>query len=426
MSVRLLHAGLIYAVANVLAAAVPFLLLPVLTRALTPAQYGQVVSFFILVPVCSAVAGLGLQSAVGVRWLDTSRGDPRGHTAAAVLLAFGSTALAAALAVAAAPLIGVELAPALCALAAVTAGAATLQAIRFAVWQSQGQPIPAAMLQVAAALLNMGLSLIAVLLLDGGGTGRILGASAAVGLIGLFSVGSLYRTACCARPTARDTRALLRFGVPLVPHTLAGAVLASADRFVVAGHLGSGQLGVYGAASQLGLIVNVLTDAATKAFAPTMYRMLAKGTPRQRLRLVALAYLSVPAWVLVALAVWGLLVAAGPWLLGERYQPALDLAPWFLLGGAIGGVYLNVAGLFFFTSRTEWLGAATLSACLVALLIAPWAVASLGTTGGAMAYCAAQATLLAAAWLLSRRVAPMPWHRPNLALRVLWRSRARA
>jgi O-antigen/teichoic acid export membrane protein len=426
MSVRLLHAGLVYAVANVLAAAVPFLLLPILTRALTPAQYGQVVSFFILVPVCSAVAGLGLQSAVGVRWLDTSRGDPRSHTATAVLLAFGSTALAATLAATLAPLVGVELAPALCALAAINAGAMSLQAVRFAVWQSQGRPMPAAMLQVAAALLNMSLSLVAVLVLEGGGTGRILGASAAVGLIAFFSVVSLYRTACCARPTVLDATALLRFGAPLLPHTLAGAVLASADRFAVAGQLGSGPLGVYGAASQLGLIVNVLTDAATKAFAPMMYRMLAEGTPRQRLRLVAVAYLSLPTWVLVALAVWGLLLAAGPWLLGHRYQPALDLAPWFLLGGAIGGVYLNVAGLFFFTSRTEWLGAATLAGCLVALFVAPWAVSSLGTTGGAIAYCAAQATLLVAAWQLSRRVAPMPWHRPNLALRVLWRSRGRA
>jgi O-antigen/teichoic acid export membrane protein len=426
MSGRLLRAGLVYAGANVLAAAVPFLLLPILTRALAPDQYGQVVSFSILVPVCSALAGLGLQSAVGVRWLDRASGDPRRYTATAVVLTFGSTAGAGVLAMLLAPLAGVALAPWLCFLAAVSAGAATLQAIRFAVWQSLDRPLPAAGLQVTGALLNMALSLLAVLWLDGGGVGRIVGATIAVTVVALASVASLHRTASLGRPNRGDALALLRFGAPLVPHTLAGAVLASADRFAVAGQLGSAPLGVYGAAAQLGMLVNVVTDAAMKALSPTFYRMLAGRTLRQRLRLVAVTYLSVPAWMLLAALMWGALLLGGPWLLGPQYVDALDLAPWFLFGGAISGVYLAVSTLFFFTGRTEWLGAATVATAGLAMLIAPLCVARLGVHGGGLAYCAAQAVFLALAWQLSRRVSPMPWASPRLALRLLWRRRRAA
>ena len=77
MLVQLLRSGAIYGLANVMAAGVPFLLLPVLTRALSPAEYGEVVSFFMLVSVSAALAGLSLHGAVGVRWLDASRGDPK-------------------------------------------------------------------------------------------------------------------------------------------------------------------------------------------------------------------------------------------------------------------------------------------------------------------------------------------------------------
>lgn len=422
---KVVRAGLIYAFANVLAAGVPFLLLPVLTRTLTPAEYGEVVSFFMLVPVCAAVAGLSLHGAVGVRWLDLRRGDPRSYTATAVALAFASSAVAALLSALAAPRVGIELPASLCALAAVSAGATALQGMRFAVWQSAGSALPAAALQVTSATLNVALSLVAVLWLHGGGTGRILGASIAVAAVAVFSVFSLHRARCLDRPTRADARALLRFGLPLVPHTLAGAVLASADRFAVAGQLGSGPLGVYGAASQLGLIVNVMADAATKAYTPVMYRMLGQPSARNRLRLVGVAYLSVPVWIGVALLVWIALVLAGPWLLGPKYLQAIDLSVWFLLGGAASGVYLQLAGLFFFTGRTEWLGLATLLACAAALVVAPWAVAHKGVAGGAMAYLGAQSALVLAAWMLSQHQVPMPWRSPRLALRVLWRGALR-
>ena len=417
----LVRAGLIYTAANVLAAGVPFLLLPVLTRALRPAEFGQVVSFFMLVPVCAAVAGLSLHGAVGVRWLNAQAGSRTSYTATAVVLAFSSSALAAVVAGLLAPAAAIELEPALCALAAVAAGATALQGMRFAVWQSAGRALPAATLQVASATLNVALSLFAVLVLHAGGTGRILAASIAMIAVAFFSVLSLYRDACLTRPTLADANALLRFGLPLMPHTLAGAVLASADRFAVAGQLGSGPLGVYGAASQLGLIVNVIADAATKAYTPVMYRLLGRRSARDRLRLVAVAYLSVPCWAMLALGVWVALTFSGTWLLGPQYRDAIDLSLWFLLGGAAGGVYLQLAGLFFFTGRTEWLSASTLVACGVALLLSPWAVARLGTSGGGMAYLAAQVALALAAWLLSQRLVPMPWFAPRLALRVLRR-----
>ena len=136
MMTGIVRSGVIYGVANVVSAGVPFLLLPILTRVLTPAQYGEVVSFYMLVAICASVAGLGLHSAVGVRWLDPSKGDPRRYTGSALLLTFVTTALAAALSATLAPRLGIDLDAGVCALAAVVAGAATLQGMRFAVWQA--------------------------------------------------------------------------------------------------------------------------------------------------------------------------------------------------------------------------------------------------------------------------------------------------
>ena len=187
--------------------------------------------------------------------------------------------------------------------------------------------------------------------------------------------------------------------------------------------MGAGLLGIYGVASQLGLVINVLADAVMKAYTPTMYRLLNRNSLRSRLRVVAFTYLSGPAWLSVALGIWALLWAFGGLLLGERFVQAIDLTIWFLLGGAVTGVYFNFAGLLFFSGRTEWISLATISASALAITMAPSAVAHFGLVGAAATYLMAQVMLLAVAWILSARVAPMPWNRPILALRVLARRR---
>lgn len=62
----LASSGALYGMANALSAAVPFILLQVLTRALTPGDYLIVVDFFLLVAIASSVAGFNVHGATEV------------------------------------------------------------------------------------------------------------------------------------------------------------------------------------------------------------------------------------------------------------------------------------------------------------------------------------------------------------------------
>ena len=75
MASGLLRSSAIYGVANALSAGVPFLLLPILTRALAPSEYGVVVSFFLVVSLSTSLAGLNVHSAVSVKWFDRTGQD---------------------------------------------------------------------------------------------------------------------------------------------------------------------------------------------------------------------------------------------------------------------------------------------------------------------------------------------------------------
>jgi O-antigen/teichoic acid export membrane protein len=422
---KLLRAGAIYAVANVISAGVPFLLLPILTRALSPADYGMVINFFLLVTLSTSLAGLSVNGAVSVDWFKRDAMDFPRLVGTALALASGSTLVCGLLLLGSALVFHspLDLPYRFWFLAAVNAGATVIIGVRAALWQSQGGALRAASLQVVAAVLNVSLSLVCVFALSLGGEGRIYGSVASAVLCASVAAWLLFANGDAKWAAASgDLGRLLRFGVPLIPHALASALIVTADRLSISSLLGREAIGIYGTAAQIGMAMTILGDALVKAGSPWMFGQMAAKSAKSRLRVVGATYALVPVWLLIALVLWLVFKATGSWLLGARYAPAIDLSIWFLVGGAASAIYFNIAGLFFFTSKTEWLSLATLGTAAVAIAIAPPLARSYGLTGGALAFLAVQLCALLACWLLSVWVQPMPWHRPMLALRVLRES----
>jgi O-antigen/teichoic acid export membrane protein len=379
------------------------------------------VAFYALVAICMAIAGLSLHSIVAVKWLDRSRAQsPASYTGTAIWLSLGSTILAVVASATVAPRF-YGLSPAICACAAALAGANALQAMRFGVWQSREMPMKAGGLQVSSAVLNISASLIGVIALEYGASGRIGGATLAGLAIAIFSIYSLRSDGSAVRPQQSETWALLRFGIPLMPHVLAGAMLGNIDRIAISSVIGPKELGIYGTAAQLGAVMSVLADAAVKAYTPLMYRLLSRRTTRARLSVVGLTYLSIPAWFASALLLWLFFRLIGPLLLGADFHAAIDFSIWFFAAGALTGIYLNIAGLFFFAGKTEWLSLATMTSACASLLLTTQAVVHYGVTGAAAAFVSSQAIMLGLAWVLSTRTQPMPWGQPVLAVRTFLR-----
>jgi O-antigen/teichoic acid export membrane protein len=233
MTFKFLRAGAIYTAGNAISAGVPFLLLPVLTRALSPGDYGMVVSFFVLVTFTTSLAGLNVHSAVAVKWFERAKFDFARLVGTALCLATVSTLICGALLLMCAPILKskLELPTQFWFLAALQTGGNVVLGIRTALWQSQAKAIPAASLQVCAAVLNVTLSLLAVFTLHLGGAGRIMGSVCASMVGALLAVFLLMRDRTVRfAPGGEDLRALLRFGLPLIPYAITAALLATADR----------------------------------------------------------------------------------------------------------------------------------------------------------------------------------------------------
>jgi O-antigen/teichoic acid export membrane protein len=402
----------VYTGANVLNAGIPFLLLPVLTRVLSPTDYGTIAMFGIVVTIMGAFTGLSVHGAVGVRYfqLDQER-MPSYVGACLVILIMSSAAVFCAVAIGRPPLEMITHVPGDWLMVAVLVSSAQVVInIRLSLWQVQHKAIRYGAFQISQSLLNAGLSLFLILRLGMAWEGRVLGQAAAVIAFMFIALFLLFRRAETSWPTnTSDARDALKFGVPLIPHVIGGLLIVTTDRFMITNMLDVGQAGIYMVALQLGMVLGLLTDSFNRAYAPYLMGALVTEDPARDRQIVRGTY-----FYFIVVTVLGLLLGlTAPKLLGilvgEKFRAAAGAVLYVAMGYAFGGMYYMVANYIFFMSKTGSLALVTFASGVFNIFATYFLVKLNGVIGAAQAFMLSQAMIFFSTWWLAQRVRPMPW-----------------
>ena len=174
----LVSGALVYLGANILNALIPFLLLPVLTRYLLPAEYGEVAIFQVLLSALIGIVGLSVAGAAGRKFYDSEHDEAELAEFIAsclqVLLASGCLVLLFAIVFADTLKQWLGLGMHWIIWAIIVAGASGVTQLRLSQWQVRRQPRQFGVFQVGQSALNFGLSVVLVVGLLLGAEGRIV------------------------------------------------------------------------------------------------------------------------------------------------------------------------------------------------------------------------------------------------------------
>lgn len=416
MSIKSLFSGsAVYLLANLASAALPFALLPVLTRFLGPEEYGVVAMFQAFVAGLGAVVGFGVVGAIARKNYDddSGRNQLRDFIGICIQLTLASGLLA---------LVGVilfhqqinkwlDLDLRWAITAVVVATATVLVQIRLSQWQVKGEALRYALLQTAQSGLAVVFSLVAVVAWTMGAEGRIWAIALAILTAALAALMLLHRDGLL-RLRVRNliyTKEALAFGLPLLPHTIGGFLLFSADRFVINANLGLSDAGVYAVAVQLVSVMSMVFGAVNNAYVPWLFQRLKDNVPTEKLRIVRYTYI----WFgLIILSVVCAFLLGPPivvLIVGDEFAAAGSVIGWLALSQAFVGMYLMVTNYIFFSKRTVYLSFATLLPGVINLVLLPFMVVSYGLKGAAGAACIANGLMFAVTWWLAARLHPMPW-----------------
>lgn len=416
MSIKALLSGsAVYLLANLASAVLPFAMLPVLTRYLGPAEYGVVAIFQALVAGLGAVVGFGVVGAISRKYYDaeSSPHQLRDFIGTCIQITVASGLLALVGVVMFRGQIGEWLGLDLrwTTLAVAVATATVLVQIRLSQWQVKGEAVRYAVLQTGQSGLAVVLSLLAVVAWATGAEGRILAIALAICMSALVAIWLLNRDGLLRLRFWNFSHAkeALAFGLPLMPHTVGGFLLFSADRFVITANLGLSDAGVYAVAAQLISVMGMVFGAVNNAYVPWLFQRLKDDVPAEKRQIVRYTY----AWFGLIILCVGCVFLLGPSLTvliaGEEYVGAGEVIGWLALSQAFVGMYLMVTNYIFFSKRTIYLSFSTLLSGLINLVLLPFMVMSYGLKGAAGAACIANGLQFILTWWLASRLHPMPW-----------------
>jgi O-antigen/teichoic acid export membrane protein len=402
----------IYTFSNFAVAGVPFLLMPILTRTLSPEAYGSVAMFSVVVSLLAVCVGLNVHGAVMVRFFDRGAFCMADYVTSCLLILAASTAVVGIGVFLFADLI--ERATALplpwLLVAALVAAFQFVVQTQLVLWQASKQPRKYGILRVGQAGSDGLVSVVLVVVLALSWEGRLAGMAVAWGLAAAAALWLMAREGWVARaPSVACARDALRYGVPLLPHALGALLLGMADRFLVTNLMDVGSTGVYVVAVQIGMVLGIAADAFNRAFAPWLMETLQQASQERKLQIVQYTYFYFGA-ILTGAAVGTVLA---PYLLGvlvgPRYQAVAPIVGYILFGNAFMGMYYMVTNYVFIARRTELLSGLSLVVGAATTALNWYLITHRGITGAAQAFMVGQALLFIGTWLVANHCYQMPW-----------------
>lgn len=403
-----------------LARGLAFLLLPLYTRYLSPAQYGIVA----LTVTCTVVLGmlypLGLRGAVSRTYYESGTVEERKERVGTLWIAMLVFAAVLALALdrigqslAAAALPEVPFHPYL-RLAVWTAFLGVLGIVPLVLLQAQGRAVAYVLLTLWTALTTTAAT-VWLVVRGGGAQGYLQGALIGAGLA---AIPYLSLTIQQIRPVIRMNILMpaLAFSLPLVPHTLAGWALEMSDRAILARLLPLHDVGVYSLGYQLGAAMGLVTTAFNAAWVPFLFSTLKDEGEKAHPKLARVVTYYAIALCFIGLG-WSLLTEHTVTLIaGPEFRDAYRITPWVVGGYVFAGFYLIPTNLLFWRRRTQVIPLVTLAAGAVNVGLNLWLVPRYGAIAAAWSTLVAYAVLLILTWRSAQRLHPFPYEYRRLGL----------
>ncbi len=404
----------VYTISTFFNAGLPFLLLPILSHYLLPAEYGLVAMFILLQNIAYPLVSLNVSTAIGKRkYYDESETDYGTYIGNSILLSLWAFIVVAVLFIPFRNLIAEATSvPVLWIyVAIITAWFYGIIQIRLTLWQFKEMPKKFAIMQVAYTLAKLLVSLLLVVLFTYGWEGRVFSIFISTLFLGIYSFYLLKKQEGISFNFKKENIVhAFKYGAPIIPHALAGFAIAYTDRIMINSMISLEMMGLYSVAYQLSSVFGIATTAFNMAFIPWLYKNLKISTtnPENSHQVVRVTYLTMIALV-VAFVV---LIFALPFaysLLSDGYSGSQTFLFYLLLGFMFNGMYYLFCNYLFYTEKTAKISLITILSAIINIPLTYWLIKKNGALGAAQATVLVNMCTFIGTWIIAQSEFPMPW-----------------
>ncbi|PHM68341.1 lipopolysaccharide biosynthesis protein [Xenorhabdus sp. KJ12.1] len=411
---KLLKGASIYLVSNILNAAIPFLLLPILTRYLSHEEYGQIAIFQTILTGINTFIGLNTIEATTRKYFDTNKNDNllREFNGSCLQILFISSLMIIILALFFKGNLDFFSIPANWIITAVIISIFNfIISLRLVQWQIRNKAKSFGILQLTNSLVNMSLTLVLAIYMKQGAQGRIDAQLITSLTIASISLLLIYRDNLVTIISWNwlNIKEALKFGLPLLPHNIGVFIISSIDRFFITQKLGIAETGIYMVAVQLSSSLAIVFNSLYQAYIPWLFERLKRNNQNEKKTIVKNTYIY---FILLIIAA-ALSFITGPFFViliaGEKYSSVSNIIGWLCLGQIFGGMYLIMSGYIYYSKKTSNFAFITLFSGSINIILLYLFIDSFGLLGAAVSYAITKFIQFIIVFLISKKITDMPW-----------------
>ena len=273
--------------------------------------------------------------------------------------------------------------------------------IALTVFRARGAPVRYAMASVAQFLMAVSLNILFVAGLNKGVEGVLYSELITSAFLYVVLMSTLLRRVGL-RVSWPDLKAMIDYGLPLIPSGLGAWILVMADRFVLNRLLGAGPTGVYSLGYKFGMVIQgILVGPIQLAWLPFLFSTAHKPRAAETYTRVFTYFLAVALFAATALSALGeelVLAMATP-----PFHNAYKVVPLVALSYVLYGCYFQMAAGIYIEGKTRNTATLMIVGAVVNVALCFALIPPLGILGAAAATLVSYAILPFGAYFYAQR-----------------------
>jgi len=378
---------LIYGGTNAIRSLVPFLMLPVLTTYLSVSDYGVLslieVSILFLAPFIT----LNINSAINVEYFQLSTINLKYYISNALILSLCSMFLILILLIFFKEIISesLNLSIDLVLWLPIFAFLRVISSVVLGLYQVSGQPTKFAIFSIFQTIIDFLLSYVLVVFYTLGYIGRLEGIYGALFISSMVGLYILYKMNYLSHVISlKYSKAILAYGIPLIPHVLGGVVLAMSDRYFISYFFGNEEVGYYTVAYQISGLMLLVAVSVNQAWTPILFRFL-QNFEKNKYSIYKYSALLFILFLLSGIIIYLLSDFIFYLLVDEKFFQAKIYFPFLLIGFMFQSFYYLFTNYLFYEKKTVLLAKLTFFSAIINLILNYIFIVECGAIGVAYA-----------------------------------------
>lgn len=407
---------IIYIITDGISKAISFLLLPFISYYIIPEQMGLVANYDVLYSIVCLIAGQAVVNAIPYFYYNCSRKEIALLVSNLILLIIIINIILCCVIFFVSPFIEIhlQLTIGLQLLTVISSIYFLLISINLVLLRLENKPYIFAKLQILQTIIYVVMVVILVIVERMEAIGKIYSLVISLGIMGTLHFFLLFkRKYIVFQRDYRYIKELLKFGIPLLPHSLSFWLKSGMDKVLLTSFCGLNANGLYSMAMSFGAVYSIFNVAFSNAYVPYLQKRLSmisiENNDTEKVKIVRLTYKVYLIFILLYFISVFICWFVINYILSEKYKSSFEYIPWIMLSLTIMAFYSLIVEFIYTKKKTLGLGIITFTCSIVQFCLTYIFVKFLGSIG--IKYSLVISSLLTTSfvWYYSNKVYPMPW-----------------